>query len=398
MSRERERVAMRKFLLFLPIALSACAARQAEPEAASSTAAVDPQLDSLRTVLQQKLDSLRVARGFTGATLGVALPDGRTLALATGMADTARKVPLTPQSRLLSGSVGKTYVAAVAMQLVAEGKLDLDAPVSRYLGDLPYWSRLPNASAMTVRQIMNHTSGLVRYEFDPRATKVLREQPMKEWSQAERLSYLLDTQAAFEAGKDWDYSDTNYIVLGMIIERLTGHAYYDEMRRRVLQPLALRNTIPSDRVDLPGVANGYAGTKNELGGYDMSIVDGRMQVNPQFEWTGGGIASTADDLARWGKLLYEGRAFPDSLLPVMLAGVPAKLGPNVKYGLGVIIRPSALGETWGHSGFFPGYATDMLYVPLLKVAVALQVNQTDPYPRGMYSFAVEAARLAGGIR
>ena len=385
-------------LLALALALSACAGRTADPAAQSAAATTDPALDSLRTVLQLKLDSLRVARGFTGATLGVALADGRTLALATGMADTAKRVALTPRSRLLSGSVGKTYVAAVAMQLVAEGKLDLAAPVSRYLGHLPYWNRLPNAASMTVRQIMNHTSGLVRYEFDPRATKVLREQPMKEWTPAERLSYLLDTQAAFEAGQGWDYSDTNYIVLAMIIERITGRAYYDEMQRRVLQPLALRNTIPSDRVELPGVANGYAGPKNELGGYDMSVVDGRMQVNPQFEWTGGGIASTADDLARWGKLLYEGRAFPDSLLAVMLDAVPSKLGPNVKYGLGVIVRPSPLGETWGHSGFFPGYATDMVYVPALKVAVAFQVNQTDPYPRGMYPFAVEVARVAANSK
>jgi D-alanyl-D-alanine carboxypeptidase len=217
---------------------------------------------------------------------------------------------------------------------------------------------------------------------------------MKEWTPAERLSYLLDTQAAFEAGQGWDYSDTNYIVLAMIIERITGRTYHEELERRLLQPLALRNTIPSDRPVLPGVANGYAGPKNELGGYDRSVIDGRMQVNPQFEWTGGGIASTADDLARWGKLLYEGRAFPDSLLPVMLDAVPAKLGPNVKYGLGVIVRPSPLGETWGHSGFFPGYATDMVYVPSLKVAVAFQVNQTDPYPRGMYPFAVDVARAA----
>src|SRR5262249_28052961 len=150
----------------------------------------------------------------------------------------------------------------------------------------------------------------------------------KVWTPEERLAFVLDLAPPFAAGQGWEYSDTNYIVLGMIIERITGHAYYDELRARLLGPLALRNTIPSDRPELAGVANGYAGRKNELGGYDASLVQGagraRLAVNPQFEWTGGGIASTADDLARWGKLLYEGKAFDPSLLPELLRGVPAR--------------------------------------------------------------------------
>ena len=103
--------------------------------------------------------------------------------------------------------------------------------------------------------------------------------------------------------------------------------------------------------------------------------DGRFAMDPQFEWTGGGIASTTRDLARWGKLLYEGRAFPDSLLPTMLDAVPAKLGPGTRYGLGVIVRDSTpLGRVWGHSGYMPGYLTEMMYFPDLKAAVALQFN------------------------
>ena len=121
-------------------------------------------------------------------------------------------------------------------------------------------------------------------------------------------------------------------------------------------------------------------------------------MNPQFEWTGGGIASTTADLARWGKLLYEGRAFDPSLLPRMLDGVPSKLGRDVRYGLGVMTRPTALGAAWGHSGFFPGYATELLYFPDLEIAAAIQVNATAPYPRGLVPFLVEAARVAGGAR
>lgn len=382
-------------------ALAACAPRGVAVStgtAAPAAPAVAPR-DTLARALQARLDSLRAVARFPGASLAVALPDGRTVAVATGLADTARGVPLRTSDRLLQGSVGKTYVAAVAMQLVHEGTLDLDAPISRWLGTAPWFARLPNAAAITVRQLMNHTSGLVRYEFDPRATAVLREQPMKAWTPEERLSYLFDTAAPFAAGAGWDYSDTNYIVLGMILERITGRPYHDELRRRLLGPLGLANTIPSDRPDLPGLANGYAGPKNDLGGYDASLDDrGRLRVNPQFEWTGGGIASTTADLARWGKLLYEGRAFDASLLPRMLDGVPSKLGRDVRYGLGVMTRPTALGPAWGHSGFFPGYATELLYFPDLKIAAAIQVNATAPYPRGLVPFLIEAARTAGGAR
>jgi D-alanyl-D-alanine carboxypeptidase len=349
--------------------------------------------DALRDELQRALDSLRVAARVPGATLGVALPDGSTIALATGMSDTAARRPMRPTDRMLQGSVGKTYVSAVALQLVHEGRLDLDAPIARWLGGEPWFARLPNARDITVRQLMNHTSGLVRWEFDSAAMASLRADPMRPRTPAERLSYVLDRPAPFAAGEGWEYSDTNYIVLGLIIERITGRAYDDELRRRLLEPLGLRNTIPADRPDLPGLANGYAGPRNELGGYDASMRGGRLAVNPQFEWTGGGVASTADDLARWATLLYEGRAFDRSLLPRLLDAVPARLGPGARYGLGVIVRETPLGAAWGHSGFFPGYATEMMYLPATRTGLAVQVNATDPYPRGLAPFLLGVARI-----
>ena len=349
--------------------------------------------DSARAVLQRSLDSIRAANRWPGASLAIALPGGSTVALVSGYSDTTRRIALRPHDRLLQGSVGKTYVAAVAMQLVREGRLRLDEKISSYLGREPWFARLPNATSITVRQLMNHTSGVVRYEFQPKFAADLRADPFREWTVAERLEYILDTAPPFAAGQGWEYSDTNYILLGLILEKLTGQPYYAELRRRILEPLRLANTIPTDSRDLPGVANGYAGPRNDLGGYDASLVNGRFAVNPGLEWTGGGIASTTEDLARWGKLLYEGAAFDSALLPTMLDGVPARLGRDARYGLGVIIRPTPLGVTYGHSGFFPGYATELLYFPDTKVALALQVNVSDPYPRGMLPFLVSTARL-----
>ena len=357
-----------------------------------TAAGVAPAQHPAAAQLQQKLDSVRSANRWPGVSLAVALADGSRIALVSGQSDTVRKVPMRTSDRLLQGSVGKTYVSAVALQLVHERKLDLDAKISTYLGKESWFARLPNAADITVRHLMNHTSGLVRYEFQPAFTAALRAQPFKSWTAEERLAFVFDTQAPFAAGGGWEYSDTNYIVLGMIIEKLTGRTYYQELQRRLLGPLRLANTIPSDRPELPGLANGYAGPKNELGGYDASIVDGRMAANPGLEWTGGGIASTTEDLATWAKLLYEGKAFDPSLLPTLLDGVPARLGRDAKYGLGVILRPTPLGLTYGHSGFFPGYATEVIYYPDTRVALALQVNVTDPYPRGMVAFLVEVAR------
>jgi D-alanyl-D-alanine carboxypeptidase len=386
-------------IVLVALGVTACLASPASQARTTATANAivptnTPADDAVRTALQRALDSLRVAGRFPGATLGVALANGRMLALATGESDTVRHVAMQPTDRMLEGSVGKTYVAALAMQLVDEGKLDLDAKIASYLGGEPWFDRLPTARDITVRQIMRHTSGLVRYEFQAAATAALRANPFKEWTPVERLTYIFDSKPPFAAGQGWEYSDTNYIVLGMIIERLLGETYYAAVRKRVLEPLHLTNTLPSDRRQLPGVIVGYAGPNNDLGGYDASITNGLMAINPQFEWTGGGMASTADDLARWAKLLYEGKAFPPRMLPAMLDAVPARLGANTSYGLGVIVRQTPNGPVWGHSGFFPGYATEMIYVPATKVAAAIQVNVTQPYPRGLVAFLLRATAIA----
>ena len=329
----------------------------------------------LKSALQLKLDEWHKAGSFPGATLGVVLANGESFGLAVGYSDRDAKTPMRPTDRMLAGSVGKTFAAATALQLIKEGKINLDDKIEKYLGSEQWFSRLPNAKDITVRQLMNHTSGLVRYEFKEQFTKDLTANPEKVWKPAELVAYLLDEKPPFEAGKGWDYSDTNYIVLGMIIEKVTGKTFYDEANRRVVKPFKLTDTIPQDGPRLKGVIQGYAGPNNPFGGTDAMIVNGKFVINPQFEWTGGGYASTAHDLARWAKMFYEGKAFSPDLLPQVLDGVSAPmLGRETKYGLGAIIRKTQVGTSYGHSGFFPGYMTDMAYFPEQKVAVAVQVN------------------------
>lgn len=347
---------------------------------AAQTSAV-PARD-VKQEIQAKLDEWHAAGKLPGATLGVVLADGTTYGFAVGVSDRETKRPMRPDDRMPAGSTGKTFAAALALQLVKDGKLGLDDRVEKYLGKEPWFDRLPNARDITVRQLLNHTSGLVRYEFKKEFTDFLTANPSKFWTPEERLAYLFDEKPPFAAGQGWEYSDTNYIVLGMILERVTGKDFYGEAKRRFIKPLKLSNTIPQDGPKLKNVVQGYAGPNNPFGGRDRMIENGKFIVNTQLEWTGGGWASTGEDLARWAKLMYEGKAFDPALVPMMVDGVPAKLGPNVKYGLGAIIRPTPAGLTYGHSGFFPGYMTDMMYFPEHKIAVAVQVNTSVPQDLG----------------
>jgi D-alanyl-D-alanine carboxypeptidase len=336
--------------------------------------AVDQRGKPLHQQLQEKFDALHTAGNFPGATAGFAFADGTSFGLATGFSDRKAKKPMTPNDLMLQGSVGKTYVAAVVMQLVHEKKFALDDLIEKFLGKEKWFARLPNANEITVRMLMNHTSGLVRYEFKEGFIRDLTANPDKVWKPEELISYVFGSNPPFAAGQGWEYSDTNYIVLGLIIERVTKSAYYEQAKTRLLKPLKLDRTVPSDSRLIPGLIQGYAGRQNPFGGTDEMIVGGKFAINPQFEWCGGGMASTSRDLARWAKSLYEGRAFNRALLGEMLEGVAARLGPEAKYGLGVIIRPTPLGISYGHSGFFPGYLTDMMYFPDHKFAVAVQVN------------------------
>ena len=375
-------------------ALVALLASATGPAAQTATVA---DTAALRSVLQSTLDAIHSSGRFPGATAALSLADGPTIALAVGYSDSAQHVRMLPNDRMLVGSTGKTFVAAVALQLAAEGALDLDARVSDYLGDRDWFDRVPNAAEITVRNLMNHTSGVMRYEFKDEFVQQLSADPERRWGPEELVAYVLDEQAGFAAGEGWDYSDTNYILLGMIIEGITGRDLYDEVEARLLEPLGLSNTIPSDSRRIAGLVQGYAGPGNPFTGSDAVIgADGRFVINPQFEWAGGGFASTTSDLARWAAALYGGGVLDGEWVAQMLDGVPARLGPGARYGLGVIIQETPLGVSYGHSGFFPGYLTQMAYFPDHRIAVAVQVNCSVPPSLGrpLGAMVTELAEVA----
>lgn len=332
----------------------------------------EAQLKTIRDQVQVKLDQFRLAKGFPGGTIGFVLPDGRSASVSTGVSDLATQRPLTPADLLLAGSIGKTFVAATMLQLAAEGKVNLDDKIDHWFKAEPWFPKLPNSNDITVRMLLNHSSGIPDHADDEKFFKALAANPDRTWKPEDLLAFVPGKKALFPAGKGFSYSDTNYILVGMIIERVAGQTLFDEVRRRFLKPLKLEHTVPQEGRVIPGLVNGYSSFTSLAGPQGAMIVGGKFTINPQAEWAGGGFASTAEDLARWAKALYEGGLIKQPYFDQMLAGIDT--GEIDRYGLGVEIGEGRWGKALGHDGSFPGYVSAMQYFPQYKVAVAIQIN------------------------
>jgi D-alanyl-D-alanine carboxypeptidase len=328
----------------------------------------------------------------------VITPNGRATTISIGTADLENKIELNPRDRMLAGSIGKTFVSAVTLKLVETGAIKLDQKIETWLGREPWFSRLPNARDITLRMLMNHSSGVPEHVLHKDFLKALREQPDKVWKPEELVAYILDTKPLFEAGKGWSYADTNYILVGMIFERVNGKTVYGEVARQILNPLHLNSTSPSDSRTLSGLVPGYVAANSPFGFSGRTLLEGKFIVNPQMEWCGGGFVSTAEDLARWAHALYGGDVLNATTLSTLLDAVPAKTGPGDQYGLGVQVRQSDWGLSYGHGGWFPGYLSEMEYFPQRKTAIALQFNTDDfgKLKRRPHSYLLEAAKIVFG--
>ncbi len=327
--------------------------------------------------IQLRFLDLRKEAEFPGANIGIAWGNGKAMGVSIGYSELESDKALKPTDLMLAGSIGKTFVAAVTLQLVEDGQLDLDDKIEKWLGKEAWFTRLPNAKEITLRMLMNHTSGIPEHVLNKDFLNALREQPDKVWKPEELIAYILDSKPHFEAGKGWSYADTNYILVGMIFERVSGKTVYGEVGQRILSKLKLKETVPSDNRMIVGLIPGYSQVGSPFGFEGRTITDGKFIINPQMEWCGGGFASTAQDLARWAKLLYEGKVVDRLSVEEMLQAIPARTGKGDKYGLGVQVRESEWGLSYGHGGWFPGYLSEMEYFPQYKAAIAVQFNTDD---------------------
>ena len=334
----------------------------------------------LKEQFQSELEALQDQYRFPGATAAYILPDGTVEVFSVGLDDVEFDLPMMPQSRMLAASIGKTFVGATVLALVQESVLSLDDPISKWLNDRSWFSRLPNHATITLRQLLNHTSGIANHVDEKGFIQAFQEKwqaSSNPFPPEDLIAFVLDSPPLFEAGEGWYYSDTGYLLLGLTIEKVTGHGYFEEVTRRFLEPLHLTLTTPSDRLELPGLAAGYMAEENVFGLPAKTTVNpGIMAWHPGLEWTGGGFVSNSKDLVVWAKALFEGRAIEGSYLDDLLQSVPiSDDDPGTRYGIAVAIHENgSLGPTYGHGGWIPGYSSSLRYYPNYGIAIAFQIN------------------------
>ena len=317
---------------------AACGATQdadTPPRPAAKAAAARPTLESeLRQV---------VAAGAPGAIALV--NDGHKVRLhAAGLADRRSGRVMRATDRFRAGSMAKPFVSTVALQLVGEGRLSLSDTVEHWLpGALPYGDHV------TLRQLLNHTSGVPDNQA-PVEAEWLKGNMTHSWAPRTLVAFVAAKPQDFAAGTSWAYSNTNYMLAGLIIERVTGHRLGDELRRRILDPLHLRDTsFPVNESVIAGAhANGAASVQGSV--RDVTV------LNPSGTWGAGNIVSTATDVAHFWRALLGGRLLAPAQLAAMKSTVPLIKGSTVRYGLGIFQWPSACGPLWGHGGDIAGYS------------------------------------------
>ncbi len=345
-----------------------------------------PDLDaSLRWELEQILERTVNNTNIPGALLYVHLPGQGMWLGARGLADRGRGIPMVPLDRIRIASVTKTFVATIVLQLMQEGWLTLDDTVERWLPGL-----VPNGDRMQLRHLLNHTSGLQDYLTERLIERVI-EDPGRIWTPYELIAEPVRWPPYFAPGQPghWHYSNTNYILLGMVIEQVTGNRLEYEVYQRIVSPLGLYNTyFDPDQNRTEGIARGYVGQRDYT------------DINLSFAWAAGGMVSTVEDLGRFAQALFGGVLLGPDALQTMLAFVEvygAWGSRNLVYGMGTMqsvidihsADPSAWGVAWGHTGALTGYRTAMWYMPQSGITVVAAVNQMFANPNEIVTSAMD---------
>ncbi|HHX7190424.1 serine hydrolase [Bacillus thuringiensis] len=319
---------------------------EAEPtQNVSSSLQTSTQSD--RTPVKKAMrDALQL--GYPGILAQIS-KSGKTWSYAAGIADLRTKKPMKADFRFRIGSVTKTFIATVLLQLAGENRLNLDDPIEKWLPGVIQGNGY-DSNQITIRQILNHTSGITDYtkskDFDMKDTK-------KAYTAEEFVKMGISLPPEFAPGKGWSYSNTGYVVLGILIEKVTGNSYAEEVENRIIEPLELSNTF------LPGNSTVIPGTKHARG-YER--YDGESELkdvtysNPGS--SDGDMISTAEDLNKFFSYLLSGKLLKEQQLKQMLTTVPTGMEGIGRYGLGIYENKLQNGTSiWGHSGGVPGFST-----------------------------------------
>ena len=333
---------------------------------------VDP---ATAAALQKALEAARKSMVIPGIEATVILADGRTWTGVAGDAVAATHAKVTPGTPFPIASVTKTFTAALILRLAEEHRLTIDDRLSRWLPDYP------NAAHITLRMLLNHTSGLADFFQNPKLDAALNRAKGRVWTPAEVLPYV--ARAAFPPGTGWGYSNTNYVLLGLVAERAGGAPWADQVRDDFFVPLGLASTYVQG-VGTPNVPPahsnqmfiGYAGKILPRDLSDGSAIAPFTAVATA-AYSAGSIASTTGDLARWARALYGGGVLAPASLAEMLTFDPdIQRYAALAYGLGVSrVKIDGRFVAVGHTGALAGTRASIRWLPSQRISVAVTFNR-----------------------
>ena len=304
--------------------------------------------DNLETALDETMSESRAP----GSLNGIYTPEG-TWTVAKGKADLETGLPIKTTDLFRIGSITKTFTATVVLLLCEEGKMSLDDKLSKYEPDFP------NSERITIRQLCNMTSGIHTWDEDETMRESVLQDPGKGWTTYELVQWAAQQPLLSEPGTEFHYSNINYFLLGMIIEKVSGNSVEREIKEKITDKLNLENTFLPSEPDFKGeTIHGYQEFDGKL--EDVTGTPLAKAMNFETAWTAGGMVSTLDDLKVWAKALVTGELLGlemhEEQMPKDLKEVG---GVPTAYGLGV----NQVGVWIGHTGAVAGYLANMAYSP-----------------------------------
>ena len=327
-----------------------------------------PRAQALQSALESAVDA-----GVPGVAMAIRDHDG-VWEGAAGFADLGRGTPMETCHRTRIASVTKTFVAATVLRLVDQGLLRLDATLAELLPDRR--DQVSNADRITVRQLLSHTSGVYNF-LDVELVLELFNRPNRTWTVAECFEHAADRAPEFTPGTDWAYSNTNYILLGWIIESVTGMPHEDVMREELFEPLELRQTsYRVDDFDVSGVAHGYFDLFGDRALIDSTESYANLCIGPD----GGMISSTHDVLVFFDHLFAQEDLLTDASLAQMRPFTATGDPTFPSYGLGVETWGEGERLAYGHGGHEFGYRTFAYYFPSRDLTFVVWFNASSLLP------------------
>ncbi len=321
-----------------------------------------------QAALQQIVEQQLTEAGTPGAAVGVWIPGRGTWVHAQGTGDLATGAPIRVADQFRIGSITKTFAATVLLQLVDEGRLQLDDRLEQYVPGVP------NGDRITIRQVLGMTAGIFSYTADATFEAEYDADPLMPFSLQDLLAIVRRNPPDFPPGESVQYSDTNYYLLGLIIEQLTGQHVGEAIDQRIVQPLRLTSTSYPTTPDMPEpYAHGY---NAEPGGTLRDVT----RSNPAVAGAAGAMISTLDDLRLWTEALARGALLSPTMQRERLqwSAFPGGEAVNSRYGLGI----AAVDNFLGHSGGIAGYESMALHLPEANATIVVLANKSGLFGGG----------------